>query len=36
VPPPMATTRRPRSRVAFSIDKRSAILVSIRESGMPV
>ena len=32
VPPPMATTRRPRSRVAFSRDKRSPILVSIRES----
>src|SRR6267154_269878 len=32
VPPPMATTRRPRSRTAFSEDNRSAILVSIRES----
>ena len=29
VPPPMATTRRPRSRVAFSIVKSSEIFVSI-------
>src|ERR1700731_1581408 len=31
VPPPIATTRRPRSRVIFSDDNRSEILGSIRE-----